>query len=56
MEYTDKDGNKIGYRHTPIKISSYLTNQTVWGKDQILARTERLANELIQIWQYPKQG
>ena len=54
MEYTDKDGNKIGYRHTPIKISSYLTNQTVWGKDQILARTERLANELIQIWKYPK--
>lgn len=54
MECTDKSGNKIGYRHTPIKISSHLTTQTVWGENQILERAEQLANELTQIWEYPK--
>lgn len=50
----DKDGNKIGYIHTPIKISSYVASANSWGKDQIVERAEILAKELIQIWKYPE--
>jgi len=51
----DKSGNAIGYRHTPIKISSYLSTVNVWGETEILARSESLSNELIAIWKYPKK-
>lgn len=47
--------NAIGYRHTPIKISSYLTTVSKWGEDEILARAEMLSDELITIWKYPKK-
>lgn len=56
LDCVDKDGNKIGYRHTPIKISSYLTSVSKWGENEILSRAELLAKELIQIWKYPKRG
>lgn len=55
LDCTDKEGNIIGYRHTPIKISSYLTTVRIWGKDEILARTEMLSDELISIWKYPEK-
>ena len=32
VDCTDKAGNAIGYRHTPIKISSYLTTVSKWGE------------------------
>ena len=53
LDCTDKDGNKIGYRHTPIKISHYLTQKTSWGEPEILERAQKLAAELISIWPYP---
>lgn len=56
QDCVDKDGNKIGYRHTPIKISSYLTSVSKWGENEILSRAELLAKELIQIWKYPKKS
>lgn len=56
QDCVDKDGNKIGYRHTPIKISSYLTSVSKWGENEILSRAELLAKELIQIWKYPKRS
>ena len=49
----DKDGNKIGYHHTPIRISSGLTAKNQWGETEILERAEKLANEIVQIWKYP---
>ena len=55
VDCTDKAGNAIGYRHTPIKISSYLTTVSKWGEDEILARAEMLSDELITIWKYPKK-
>ena len=55
VDCTDKTGNAIGYRHTPIKISSYLTTVSKWGEDEILARAEMLSDELITIWKYPKK-
>ena len=56
QDCVDKDGNKIGYKHTPIKISSYLTSVSKWGENEILSRAELLAKELIQIWKYPKRS
>lgn len=49
----DKDGNAIGYKHTPIKVSSYLTTVSQWGEREILDRAGLLADELISIWKYP---
>lgn len=42
VDCTDKAGNAIGYRHTPIRISSYLTTVSKWGEAEILARAEML--------------
>lgn len=55
VDCTDKAGNAIGYRHTPIRISSYLTTVSKWGEAEILARAEMLSDELIAIWKYPKK-
>ena len=55
VDCTDKVGNAIGYRHTPIRISSYLTTVSKWGEDEILTRAEMLSDELITIWKYPKK-
>ena len=49
----DKNGNQIGYKHTPINISSYLATTEVWGEEQIIERSKMLANALTQIWKYP---
>ncbi len=54
-ECKDKDGKPIGYRHTPIRLSSYLNQVEQWGEKEILARTELLANEIISIWKYPEK-
>ena len=56
MDCTDKAGNAIGYRHTPIKISSYLTTVSTWGEAEITARAEKLAEELIAIWKFPEKN
>ena len=51
----DGEGRPIGYRHTPIRLSSYLNQVDKWGEEEILARTELLANEIISMWKYPEK-
>ena len=53
LDCKDKQGNNIGYRHTPIKISHSLNKYNQWGEKEILARTNQLVNKLIEIWEYP---
>ena len=53
LDCKDKQGNNIGYRHTPIKISQSLIKYNQWGEKEILARTNQLVNKLIEIWEYP---
>ncbi len=53
LDCKDKQGNNIGYRHTPIKISHNLIKLNQWGEKEILARTNQLVNKLIKIWEYP---
>lgn len=53
LDCKDKNGKSIGYKHTPIKISSYLATVSQWGENEILTRAELLADELISIWKYP---
>ena len=55
MDCTDREGNAIGYRHTPIRISASLTKETKWGEAEILKRTEALAEDLLRIWKYPQK-
>lgn len=54
QECIDRNGDKIGYKHTPIKISHDLANEQNWGEAQIISRSNRLAKELLKIWQYPQ--
>ena len=51
----DSNGNHIGYKHTPIRISNYLTTATTWGEKEILERSAILAEELLTIWKYPQK-
>lgn len=52
-ECKDKEGNNIGYKHTPIKISHSLTNLNQWGEEEIVKRCKSLVTILNQIWKYP---
>lgn len=51
----DKNGQKIGYKSTPIKLSGYVANCKTWGKEQIIERSKQLTNEMTQIWKYPSK-
>lgn len=53
LECVDKNGQKIGYKYTPIKLSRYVANCKTWGEAQIIERSKQLTNEMIQIWKYP---
>lgn len=55
LECTDKKGQKIGYKYTPIKISSYIATLNQWGEEQIVERAKRMAEEITQIWAYPEE-
>lgn len=52
-ECKDKEGNQIGYKHTPIKISHSLVKLNQWNEDEITKRCKSLVAILNQIWKYP---
>lgn len=55
LECVDKNGQKIGYKYTPIKLSRYVANCKTWGEEQIIERSKQLTNEMAQIWKYPSK-
>jgi uncharacterized protein with ParB-like and HNH nuclease domain/predicted transport protein len=50
----DKDGNSIGFAHSPLKLNLGLGNVTTWNEDAIKARADRLALEAAKVWSAPQ--
>ncbi len=50
----DKDGNSIGFAHSPLKLNLGLGKVTTWNEDAIKARADRLAMEAAKVWSAPQ--
>lgn len=53
-QVSDKDGNLIGFAHSPLKLNLGLGKVTVWNEDAIKARADRLALEAAKVWAAPQ--
>ncbi|MBN9422230.1 MAG: hypothetical protein BGO63_07760 [Candidatus Accumulibacter sp. 66-26] len=51
---TDKDGNPIGFAHSPLKLNLGLGKVATWNEDAIKARADRLALEAAKVWSAPQ--
>ena len=50
----DKEGNPIGFAHSPLKLNLGLGKVTTWNEDAIKARADRLALEAAKVWSAPQ--
>lgn len=50
----DRDGNSIGFAHSPLKLNLGLGKVTTWNEDAIKARADRLALEAAKVWSAPQ--
>lgn len=50
----DKDGNPIGFAHSPLKLNLGLGKVTTWNEDAIKARADRLALVAAKVWSAPQ--
>ncbi|SBT03594.1 conserved hypothetical protein [Candidatus Accumulibacter aalborgensis] len=50
----DKDGNQIGFAHSPLKLNLGLGKVSTWNEDAIKARADRLALEAAKVWSVPQ--
>lgn len=53
-QVTDKEGNPIGFAHSPLKLNLGLGKVPVWNEAAIKARADRLAAEAAKVWGEPK--
>lgn len=53
-QVTDKDGNPIGFAHSPLKLNLGLGKVATWNEDAIKARADRLALEAAKVWAAPQ--
>lgn len=53
-QVTDKEGNPIGFAHSPLKLNLGLGKVPVWDEAAIKARADRLAAEAAKVWGEPK--
>lgn len=53
-EVVDKDGNPIGFAHSPLKLNIGLGKIATWNEDAIKARADRLALEAAKVWSAPQ--
>ena len=52
-EVSDKDGNLIGFAHSPLKLNMGLGQVAAWDEAAIVARAERLAADIAKVWIVP---
>lgn len=50
----DKEGNPIGFAHSPLKLNLGLGKVTTWNEDAIKSRADRLALEAAKVWSAPQ--
>jgi len=53
-EVMDKDGNLVGFAHSPLKLNIGLGKVSVWNEDAIKLRAKRLADEAAKVWSSPQ--
>lgn len=52
-QVTDKEGNLIGFAHSPLKLNQGLGNVPQWNEAAIKQRADRLAVEALKVWTLP---
>ena len=52
-EVTDKDGNKIGLRYSPLKLNEEFIHVNKWDEAAIKKRAEKLAYKAVKVWAVP---
>ncbi|MDR0776238.1 MAG: DUF262 domain-containing protein [Azonexus sp.] len=53
-QVVDKDGNLIGFAHSPLKLNFGLGKVEAWNEDAIKMRADRLALEATKVWASPQ--
>lgn len=53
-QVTDKDGNPVGFTHSPLKLNLGLGKVNRWDETAIKARAERLAADAAKVWKAPQ--
>jgi len=51
---TDKNGNPVGFAHSPLKLNLGLGQARQWDEVAIKARADRLASEATKVWDSPQ--
>lgn len=50
---TNKDGDPVGFAHSPLKLNMGLGKVASWDEAAIKARADRLATDAAKVWRYP---
>lgn len=53
-DVTDKDGNPVGFTHSPLKLNLGLGNVEIWDEVAIKARADRLSASAAKVWGAPQ--
>lgn len=53
-QVTDKDGNPVGFAHSPLKLNLGLGKVNQWDEAAIKARADRLAADAAKVWGAPQ--
>lgn len=53
-QVTDKDGNPVGFAHSPLKLNLGLGKVNQWDEAAIKARANRLAADAAKVWGAPQ--
>lgn len=53
-QVTDRDGNPVGFAHSPLKVNLGLGQVSQWNEVAIKARADRLAADAAKVWSAPQ--
>lgn len=53
-QVSDKDGNPVGFAHSPLKLNLGLGKVAVWDEAAINTRADRLALDVARVWSAPQ--
>jgi uncharacterized protein with ParB-like and HNH nuclease domain/predicted transport protein len=52
-QVSDKQGNLVGFAHSPLKLNNGLGKVAQWNEDAIKERADRLAKLAVKVWAAP---
>jgi len=52
-QVTDRDGQPVGFAHSPLRLNAGLGKVSKWDEDAIKTRSDRLANDATKLWFAP---